>query len=33
MARAIEQIKQRVQDMAAEAARNQIMRNGIQRRA
>lgn len=33
MDRAIEQIKQRVQDMAAEAARNQIQRNGIQRRA
>jgi hypothetical protein len=33
MNRAIEQIKQRVQDMAAEAARNQMLRNGIQRRA
>ena len=33
MARAIEQIKRRVEDMAAEAARNQVLRNGIQRRA
>ncbi|HEX7840371.1 MAG TPA: DUF4157 domain-containing protein [Kofleriaceae bacterium] len=33
MARAIEQIKQRVQEMAAEAARNQILRYGIHRRA
>jgi len=33
MDRAIEQIKQRVQEMAAEAARNQILRNGSQRRA
>jgi hypothetical protein len=33
MERAVEQIKQRVQDMAAEAARNQILRNGVQRRA
>ena len=30
---AIEQIKQRVEDMAAEAARNQMLRNGVQRRA
>jgi len=30
---AIEQIKQRVHDMAAEAARNQVLRNGVQRRA
>lgn len=33
MARALELIKQRVEDMAAEAARNQVLRNGIQRRA
>ena len=33
MARAVEQIKQRVQDMAAEAARSHVLRNGIQRRA
>lgn len=31
--RAIEQIKTRVEDMAAEAARNQMLRNGVQRRA
>ena len=30
--RAIEQIKARVSEMAADAARNQILRNGIQRR-
>ena len=30
---AIEQIKQRVESMAAEAARNQMLRNGVQRRA
>lgn len=33
MARAIEKIKERVHELAAEAARNQILRNGIQRRA
>jgi hypothetical protein len=33
LARAIEQIKERVNEMAADAARNQILRNGIQRRA
>lgn len=33
MARAIEKVKERVHEMAAEAARNQISRNGIQRRA
>ena len=30
---AIEQIKTRVEEMAAEAARNQMLRNGVQRRA
>jgi len=33
MARAVEQIKRRVEDIAAESARNQILRNGVQRRA
>ena len=33
LGRAIEQIKQRVYDMAADAARNQMLRNGSQRRA
>jgi hypothetical protein len=33
LGRAIEKIKERVQDMAAEAARNQMLRNGVQRRA
>jgi hypothetical protein len=33
LAKAIEQITQRVQDLAAEAARNQVHRNGSQRRA
>jgi hypothetical protein len=32
-ARAIEKIKARVHEMVADAARNQILRNGIQRRA
>jgi len=33
MDRAIEMIKQRVQDLAAETARNQMLRNGVARRA
>ena len=33
MARAIEKIKERVHDMAAEVARHQMLRNGIARRA
>jgi hypothetical protein len=33
MTRALEMIKERVQEMAGEAMRNQIQRNGVQRRA